>query len=65
MELKASKKKKEFHDFFPADRKDYMVVTFLALLQLMKNEYVHVEQEHNFSEIYIYGSEKLHEFRDY
>lgn len=64
-ELKACKQKKAFHEFFPSNRKDMLVVSFLALLELMKNRYVHVIQENNFAEIYIYGSEKLDELGDY
>jgi segregation and condensation protein A len=35
-------------------------VTFLAVLELMKNQQIILEQEENFSDIYITGSESIH-----
>ncbi|WP_243386460.1 segregation/condensation protein A [Bacillus kexueae] len=64
-DLRIHKKKRHFFELFPSDQRDYLVVTFLAILELMKNQYIYIEQERNFADIYIYGSEKIHELRDH
>ncbi|MBY6035638.1 segregation/condensation protein A [Fictibacillus nanhaiensis] len=45
--------KKRFSDLFDNASKEYMVVTFLALLELMKVKSINCEQNDHFSEIYI------------
>ncbi|WP_243290115.1 segregation/condensation protein A [Bacillus sp. FJAT-47783] len=64
-DLRINRVKRHFYDLFPAHQKEYLVVTFLAILELMKKQYIHIEQERNFSDIYIYGSEKIDELRDH
>lgn len=56
-ELRKSKGRKSFFDLFPSGEKDHIVVTFLALLELMKRSEIIVEQESNFSEIFVMGKE--------
>jgi segregation and condensation protein A len=46
-----------FLDLFPFEDKEHIVVTFLALLELMKRREVFVEQEGNFSEIFVMRKE--------
>ncbi len=47
------KKKVEFTELFEVWTKEYVVVTFLALLDMMKNQEVVVQQENNFEKIWI------------
>lgn len=56
-ELKKTKGRTSFFDLFPSYEKDYIVVTFLAILELMKRREIYVEQESNFSEIFVMGKE--------
>lgn len=56
-ELKKSRKKRSFFDFFPTYEREQIVVTFLAMLELMKRGKIIVQQERNFSNIFIYGKE--------
>lgn len=58
--LKSRGTRINFMDLFPYEQKEHLVVTFLAVLELMKNQLVLIEQEHNFSDIYITGSESIH-----
>ena len=48
-------KKVEFTTLFDIHTKDYIVVTFLAVLDLVRKQEVLIEQENNFKEIYILG----------
>ncbi|MEH7387640.1 segregation/condensation protein A [Bacillus sp. JJ1521] len=57
-ELKGYRGKKKFTELFPYDDKNHIVVTFLALLELMKKNVVLIEQQNNFSEIYISSMER-------
>ena len=57
-ELKGYRGKKKFTELFPYHDKNHMVVTFLALLELMKKNAVLIEQQNNFSEIYISSMER-------
>jgi segregation and condensation protein A len=52
-ELKKTKKRRRFYDLFPNPNKGHIVVTFLAVLELMKRNEITVEQEQNFSEIFV------------
>ncbi|YCA12465.1 segregation/condensation protein A [Bacillus sp. AK128] len=45
--------KKNFLDLFPYEDKEHIVVTFLALLELMKSDAIHMEQTQNFSAIFL------------
>lgn len=47
------KKKIEFKELFPVYSKNYIVVTFLAILSLSKNQEIYIEQETNFKNIII------------
>ncbi len=45
------KKKIEFEELFEVVTKDYVVVTFLSILDLAKKQELEIKQEHNFSKI--------------
>lgn len=49
------KGRKSFYDLFPYRERGHIVVTFLAVLELMKRREIFVEQENNFSEIFVIG----------
>jgi segregation and condensation protein A len=51
--LKADGKRRSFSELFPVPEREHIVVTFLAVLELMKRQEIHVDQEHNFAEIYV------------
>lgn len=46
-----------FFEFFRYQDKEQIVTTFLAILELMKRRKIIVEQERNFSEIFVIGKE--------
>ncbi len=50
-----AKKKVEFKELFDNYSRDYIIVTFLALLEMVKNDEVDLVQEGNYGEIYIMG----------
>ncbi|WP_325050519.1 segregation/condensation protein A [Falsibacillus albus] len=52
-ELRAFKGKKRFYELFPYPEKEHIVVTFLAILELMKRNEIEVDQENNFEDIII------------
>ena len=52
------KKKVTFNEIIDNYSKDYIVVSFLAILSLCKKELIQIEQENNFKEIYIKEREK-------
>ncbi|MDQ0219044.1 segregation/condensation protein A [Peribacillus cavernae] len=45
--------RKGFFDLFPKPDKEHIVVTFMAVLELMKLNEIFVEQESNFSDIFV------------
>ena len=45
--------RQSFYDLFVDDDRDMIVVTFLAILELMKHQKIVIEQEHNFDEIFL------------
>jgi segregation and condensation protein A len=47
------KRRTNFIDLFPYTDKESIVVTFLAILELMKTKEIIVEQEQNFTEIFL------------
>ncbi|KSU63521.1 segregation and condensation protein A [[Bacillus] enclensis] len=51
--LKKVKKRTTFTSLFPYDDKEHLVVTFLAVLELMKRKQIVVDQETNFKEIFV------------
>ncbi|MDF1507664.1 segregation/condensation protein A [Robertmurraya sp. DFI.2.37] len=56
-DLQLNKGRRSFFDLFPRREKDHIVITFLAVLELMKRREIIVEQEGNFSEIFVMGKE--------
>ncbi len=57
MDLKTNPGRRKFTDLFTSNNKDHLVVTFLAILELMKTHSILIEQENNFADIFIMGSE--------
>lgn len=55
--LLRSKKKVEFHELFEIYNKEYVVVTFLSILDMAKKQELDIKQEDNFSKIYIIAKE--------
>lgn len=47
------KKKVEFLELFEEYNKDYIIVTFLSILELSKEQYLSIIQEQNFQKIYL------------
>ncbi|WP_160721444.1 segregation/condensation protein A [Bacillus sp. USDA818B3_A] len=45
--------KRNFNDLFPYPAKDHIVVTFLAILELIKRQAIDVEQKENFGDIFV------------
>lgn len=45
--------RKSFNDLFTIHDREHIVVTFLAVLELIKRKEIHIEQEKNFSEIFL------------
>lgn len=54
-ELENSNGRRSFYSLFPIMERSYIVVTFLAILELMKNNAIRCEQEKNFDDIFIYS----------
>ncbi|MED1204926.1 segregation/condensation protein A [Heyndrickxia acidicola] len=52
-ELNSIRGKKSFYSLFPYQDKEHIVITFLAVLELMKRNEIFVDQEGNFEEIYV------------
>lgn len=48
-----TKRKAEFRELFDIYTKSYIVVTFMSILELAKEEQVNLKQENNFDNIYI------------
>ncbi|MEI4829080.1 segregation/condensation protein A [Bacillus sp. FJAT-53711] len=48
--------RQSFYDLFADDDREMVVVTFLAILELMKHQQIVIEQEHNFDEIFLLKS---------
>jgi segregation and condensation protein A len=55
--IKKSRGRTAFYSLFPNEDKEHLVVTFLAILELMKRQEIAVSQEGNFSDIYIEATE--------
>ena len=45
--------KDEFFELFDEPSREYVVVTFLSVLEMTKNDEINIRQEENFSNIYI------------
>lgn len=52
-ELREINGKRSFNDLFPHPTREHIVVTFLAILELIKRNEIDVEQDENFSEIFV------------
>ncbi|MDR4948455.1 segregation/condensation protein A [Neobacillus cucumis] len=52
-ELHQLKGRKNFNDLFPSPAKEHIVVTFLAILELIKRKAIDVEQKENFGDIFV------------
>ncbi len=55
--IRNSPGRKRFVDLFSSNNREHLVVTFLAILELMKSQQIIIEQENNFADIFIMGSE--------
>ena len=51
--LLKSKKKIQFKELFSVFNKEYIIVTFLSILDLTKKQQIEIIQENNFSDIYL------------
>lgn len=49
------KKRVLFDELFNVKSRDYIVVTFLSILDLARNHEISIEQENNFNDIYLLG----------
>lgn len=58
VELKQLKGRKNFNDLFPYPTKDHIVVTFLAILELIKRKEIDAQQQENFGDIYVEAVKK-------
>ncbi|UCZ54709.1 segregation/condensation protein A [Bacillus shivajii] len=58
-DLHLHKGRRRFSDLFETEEKHHIVVTFLALLELMKSNVIKCEQESNFEDIIIYKKEAV------
>lgn len=47
------KKKVEFNELFEEFNREYIIVTFLSILELSKKQYLNIIQEQNFQKIYL------------
>ena len=47
------KKKVSFFDLFSVDSKEYVVATFLAILEMCKNKELKIKQDNNFEDIIV------------
>lgn len=57
-DLREFKGKKSFTTLFPNSDREQIVVTFLAVLELIKRKEIIIEQEGNFSEIFLSAAEE-------
>jgi segregation and condensation protein A len=57
VELKSFNGRKSFYELFPFPQKEHIVVSFLAILELMKRREIQIEQEKNFAEIFVMSLE--------
>jgi segregation and condensation protein A len=57
-ELRLVRGKRNFNDLFPYPAKEHIVVTFLAVLELIKRKEIDVEQDENFGDIFVHAIEE-------
>lgn len=55
VELKQFTGRKNFNELFPHPAKEHIVVTFLAILELIKRKEIDVEQSENFGDIFVHA----------
>lgn len=55
--LLKKQKRVEFHELFEEYNKEYVVVTFLSILDLAKKQELSITQEDNFSKIYLFAKD--------
>ena len=48
-----TKRRVSFFDLFEVKTREYVVVTFLTVLEMAKNKEIIITQENNFNEIYV------------
>ena len=53
MKILKSKKKVSFFELFPVMSKEYVVATFLAILEMAKNRELKISQDNNFDDIFV------------
>lgn len=53
MKILSNKKKVEFTELFDIYQKDYIIVTFLSILNLAKKQELKIKQDNNFNKIYL------------
>jgi segregation and condensation protein A len=63
-QLKSEKRRKNFYELFPHYDRGHIVVTFLAILELMKKNLVIIEQERNFADLFISSNEGVEQDGD-
>ena len=56
-DLKGTKSRTHFFDLFPVHDRGHIVVTFMAVLELMRRNEINIEQEKNFADIYVFSME--------
>lgn len=56
-QLRETKKRTSFYDLFPVADREHIVITFLAILELLKRKDIDIEQERNFAEIFVSARE--------
>lgn len=52
-DLRKIEGRKSFNELFPTADREFLVVTFLAVLELIKRREIYLEQEENFAEIFL------------
>ncbi|WP_050615607.1 segregation/condensation protein A [Bacillus testis] len=57
LELKSLTGRVSFGELFPFHTKEHIVITFLAILELLKRNEIFAEQENNFAELFIVNKE--------
>ena len=55
--LHAANKWVNFFELFPFANREHIVVTFLAILELMKQNKITAEQDENFGDIWLYAND--------
>ena len=60
-EILKTKNEVNFIDLFDKLTKDYVVVTFLSILEMSKNKEIEIKQDNNFNDIYLSLKENGHE----